>query len=428
MFPSNVPQQNPMSNSKQFVKNFLILFSGNTVSQVIPFILAPFVARLFTPQEIAVQENFLALASLIAIAAAGRYEFAFLIPKEEKPARQLMQLSLVIAISISIISCISMFFSKGISSIYNTNELESLIIFLPFAILLLSLLSIFNQWMIRKGNYPLITTARILQSLIQNGGYVVLGYAGWGILGLLLGWIIGIIIPVITLFFSAKNDLKKSDFNSNEIKELAKEHKDFPTINSLHAFTDILATQFLIYWLITRNYGAAALGLFALMSRYVRAPLTLVGSAIGQLFFRDFGIASGDHQNEIAVFNRSLKWMAAFAIPAMIVILIWGPEIFSLYLGKQWTQAGEMARIMAPAMLFNILSGVVSSTAILKQKQKTAYLFSLIGYLISFAALAVGSWLDFSFDLTLLGYSISLSLYYLFLLIWYRKLILQAIQ
>lgn len=417
-----------MSSSKQFIKNFLILFSGNTVSQVIPFILAPFVARLFTPQEIAVQENFLALASLIAIAAAGRYEFAFLIPKEEKPARQLMQLSLVIAVSISIISCISIFFSEGISSIYNTHELESLIIFLPFAILLLSLLSIFNQWMIRKGNYPLITTARILQSLIQNGGYVVLGYAGWGILGLLLGWILGITIPVITLFFSAQKDLNKSDFNSNEIKELAKEHKDFPTINSIHAFTDILATQFLIYWLITRNYGAAALGLFALMSRYVRAPLTLVGSAIGQLFFRDFGMVSGNHQNEIAVFNRSLKWMAAFAIPAMIVILIWGPEIFGLYLGDQWTQAGEMARIMAPAMLFNVLSGVVSSTAILKQKQKTAYLFSLIGYFISFLTLVVGSWLEFSFNSTLFCYSISLSLYYLFLLFWYRKLILKPVK
>lgn len=417
-----------MSSSKQFIRNFLILFSGNTVSQVIPFILAPFVARLFTPQEIAVQENFLALASLIAIVAAGRYEFAFLIPKEEKSARQLMQLSLVIAISVSIISCISILFSKEISSIYNTRELESLIIFLPFAILLLSLLSIFNQWMIRKGNYLLITTARILQSLIQNGGYVVLGYAGWGILGLLFGWLIGILIPVLALFFSAKSDLKSSDLNSKEIKDIAKEHKDFPTINSIHAFTDILATQFLIYWLITRNYGAAALGLFALMSRYVRAPLTLVGSAIGQLFFRDFGIASGEQQREIAIFNRSLKWMAAFSIPAMVIVVVWGPEIFSLYLGSQWIQAGEMARIMAPAMLFNILSGVVSSTAILKQKQKSAYMFSLVGYFISFIALAAGSWLDFSFNSTLICYSISLSLYYLFLLFWYRKLILQPIK
>ena len=416
-----------MSSSKQFVKNFLILFSGNTISQVIPFILAPFVARLYTPQEIAVQENFLAIASLVAIAAAGRYEFAFLIPKEERPARQLMLLSLVIAISVSIASCIAIIFSSEISSFYNTNELESLIIFLPLAILLLSLLSIFNQWMIRVGNYPFITAARILQSLIQNGGYVVLGFVGWGVSGLLIGWLIGVLIPVVALLFSAKRDLKSSDLNTSEIKKLALEHKDFPTINSIHAFTDILATQFLIYWLITRNYGAAALGLFALMSRYVRAPLTLVGSAIGQLFFRDFGMASGEQQKEIAVFNRSLKWMAAFAIPAMIIIVIWGPEIFGLYLGQQWIQAGEMARLMAPAMLFNILSGVVSSTAILKQKQKKAYLFSLIGYFISFVALAVGSWLDFSFNLTLLCYSISLSLYYLLLLFWYRKLILPAI-
>lgn len=417
-----------MNSSKQFIKNFLVLFSGNTVSQIIPFIIAPFVARLFTPQEIAVQENFLALASLIAIAAAGRYEFAFLIPKLEKSARQLMQISLMIAISVSVISCLSIFFSEEISALYNTNELEPLIKFLPIAILLLSLLSIFNQWIIRKGNYPLITAARILQSAIQNVGYVVLGYVGWGIMGLLFGWLIGLLIPVIALFVSAKSDLKTADFNSSEIKEIAKEYKDFPTINSIHAFTDILATQFLIYWLITRNYGAVALGLFALMSRYVRAPLTLVGSAIGQLFFRDFGLVSGEQEKEIVVFNRSLKWMAAFSVPAMLVVVIWGPEIFGLYLGNQWIQAGEIARFMAPAMLFNVLSGVVSSIAILKQKQKKAYMFSLIGYFISFLTLVAGSWLDFSFNSTLFCYSISLSLYYLFLLFWYRKLILQPVQ
>jgi O-antigen/teichoic acid export membrane protein len=413
------------NTSKQYLKNFLILFSGNTVAQIIPFLLAPFVARLFSPEEIAVQENFLALASLIAIAAAGRYEFAFLIPKEEKSARQLLLLSLCIAVCISVLSAITMFFSEDIAKMYKTPELEPLIVLVSPAVFLLSLLSIFNQWMIRKGSYPMITSARIIQSFAQNGGYIFLGYAGFGIHGLVIGWLIGVLIPVITMAIFSRKDLLRSDFRSQEISVLAKEHKDFPTINSLHAFTDILATQFLLYWIITRNYGAAALGFFALMSRYVRAPLNLVGSAIGQLYFREAGISSGDREKEIAVFYRSIKLMAAFSIPAMLVIVFFGPSIFTIYLGEKWTYAGEMARYMAPALLFNILSGVVSGTAILKQRQKQAYIISLIGYLLSLLMFAAGSWFDLSLNFTLICYSIVLSIYYLVLLYWYRKLILE---
>ncbi len=413
-----------ISNSKQYLKNFLILFSGNTVAQIIPFIFAPFVARLFSPEEIAVQENFLALASLIAIAAAGRYEFAFLIPKQEKSARQLLLLSLCIAVCISVLSGITMFFSEGIAKMYKTPELEPLIVLVSPAVFLLSLLSIFNQWMIRKGNYPIITSARIIQSFAQNGGYIFLGYVGFGVHGLVLGWLIGVLIPVITMTVFSRKDFRRSDLNRQEISVLANEHKDFPTINSLHAFTDILATQFLLYWIITRNYGAAALGLFALMTRYVRAPLNLVGSAIGQLYFREVGISSGDREKEIAIFYRSIKLMAAFSIPAMLVVVVFGPEIFEIYLGEKWKDAGEMARYMAPALLFNILSGVVSGTAILKQRQKQAYVISLIGYLLSLLMFVAGSWFDLSLNFTLICYSIVLSIYYLVLLYWYRKLIL----
>lgn len=413
-----------MISSKQYLKNFLILFSGNTVAQIIPFVLAPFVARLFSPEEIAVQENFLALASLLAIAAAGRYEFAFLIPKEEKSARQLLLLSLCIAVCISLLSGITIFFSDEIAMMYKTPALEPLILWVSPAVFLLSLLSIFNQWMIRKGSYPMITSARIIQSFAQNGGYIFFGYIGLGIPGLVLGWLIGVLIPVITMAIFSRKDLNRSEFNRQEISTLAHEHKDFPTINSLHAFTDILATQFLLYWIITRNYGAAALGLFALMTRYVRAPLNLVGSAIGQLYFREAGISSGDREKEIAVFYKSIKLMAAFSIPAMLVIVVFGPEIFKIYLGEKWTDAGEMARYMAPALLFNILAGVVSGTAILKQRQKQAYFISLIGYLLSLLMFAAGNWFELSFNSTLISYSIVLSLYYLVLLYWYRKLII----
>ncbi len=69
-----------IKSARSFTQNFLILFTGNSIGQAIPFILAPFISRLYKPEEIAVQENFLAMASLIAIVAAARFDLAILIP------------------------------------------------------------------------------------------------------------------------------------------------------------------------------------------------------------------------------------------------------------------------------------------------------------------------------------------------------------
>lgn len=413
-------------NSGSFVKNFLILFTGNSIGQVVPFLLAPFIARLYQPEQIAIQENFLAMASLIGIIAAGRFDLAILLPKEEKDARTIFSLSFIITICISALCILAVFFAKPIAQFYQTPILADYIFYLAPSVFLISALSILTQWVLRQKQYHVMTVSRVLQSFIQNGGYVILGYLGWGIHGLLISWILGIIIPVLWMFVKELNTFRPFVTDKTEIKRLATEHKDFPTVNSLHAFTDILATQFLLYWLITRNHGALVLGLFAVMNRYLRAPLNLVGSAVGQLYFREASSLQGNNQEQVQIYYRSIKIISLFVVPAMIVIVIMGPTLFEWYLGKDWRDSGTFARIMAPAILFNFLASVVSTTPLLLKKQKAAYVFSIMGYILSLGTLLIGSYLSTSFEEVLYAYSVVLSLYYIFLLVWYRSILLNS--
>jgi O-antigen/teichoic acid export membrane protein len=41
--------------------NFLTLFSGNVISQSIPFFLAPILARIYSPEQFAVAANYMAI-------------------------------------------------------------------------------------------------------------------------------------------------------------------------------------------------------------------------------------------------------------------------------------------------------------------------------------------------------------------------------
>ncbi|PIP55160.1 MAG: hypothetical protein COX07_01430, partial [Bacteroidetes bacterium CG23_combo_of_CG06-09_8_20_14_all_32_9] len=314
---------------KPYYKNFILLFTGNSISQIVPFLLAPIIGRIFSPQQLAVQENFLAMVSLISVIVAGRYEIAIVLPKIQKRANNLFVLALLITICISLLSLLTMIFPNEISKWYKDEELGKYIYYLAPAVFLVGINNIFTQWIIRAEKYSLISSSRISQSVTQNAGYALLGYFGWGINGLIIAWLIGNIISVIVLFFPSLNYFNKKDINSVEIKSVAKEYRDFPIINSFHAFTGIFAEQFLLFFLITRNYGALVLGLFAVMNRYIRAPLSLVGGAVGQIYYREASEAKNNNISAVPLFNKSVKIVAMVSIPLLLIVLFFGPDLFA---------------------------------------------------------------------------------------------------
>lgn len=408
---------------RSYYRNFILLFTGNSISQVIPFLLAPVIGRIFSPQQLAVQENFLAIVSLISIVIAGRYEVALVLPKIQKRANNLFVLAFLITLCISILSLVVMIFPDEISRWYKDEQLGKFMHYLAPAVFLTGINNILTQWIIRAGKYSLVSASRISQSVTQSAGYALLGYFGWGINGLILAWLVGNIVTVLVLVFPSFKIFNIKEIESSEIKSVAKEYRDFPMINSLHAFTGIFAEQFLLFFLITRNYGALALGLFAVMNRYIRAPLSLVGGAVGQIFYREASDAKNNNVSVLPLFNKSVMIVALVTVPLILVILAFGPDIFALYLGEKWRAAGIFARIMSVSILFNFICSPVSTTPLIYQKQKIAYLFGIAGYIVSFGLLFFGILQGYSAETSLLLYSISMALYYLALLIWYRSLI-----
>ncbi len=409
--------------NNQYYKNFLMMLSGNTVSQIIPFIIAPIISRIFTPEQFAIQSNFLAIAGLIGIIAAGRYEFGIVLPESEKKSNSLIILSFIIIVIISAFTLGLIPFKSNIGFFYNDNVLPKYIIYISLAVFLYGIYNLFFNINLRRKNFKTITYSRISQSFFGNITYVILGYLLLGTDGLIWGWFFGQIISTIILIIPIKN-IKEifSNISFSDIKIVAKEYKDFPMINSLHAFSDIFATQFFIFWLITNEFGILVLGLFSVMNRYLRAPIQLVTGAVSQIYYKEATDLKNNNQSSFSVAIKTIKICLVFAIPFTLLILIWGPEIFSWYLGSNWLNAGKYAQIMAPALFLNFIFSPISTTPIVYNKQKTAFIITLMGYVLNLGILFLLASLNYSFEIALIGYSLSLSIYSLILGLWYLKL------
>ena len=211
-----------------FTKNFIILFSGNSLGQIIPFLFASLLGRLFDANEMAVYANFLALVSLISIVGSARYEKALVLPAEKEKAMNLLSLSLRILIVVTLISFFLYFFRSSVDTFYEKVKMSHVMIFVVIAIPLFTLNNLFTDWLVRVGKFKAITISGIARSVFVNLFGIFFGYFSYGAEGLIYGALIGYAVSFVLMLISSLNDFDFSLVSPQGRKSVAKEYKDFP--------------------------------------------------------------------------------------------------------------------------------------------------------------------------------------------------------
>jgi O-antigen/teichoic acid export membrane protein len=401
------------------------MLSGNTLSQIIPFLVAPILARIFSPVDFAVVANFMAIVGVIGIVATGRLELAIPLPKDHSKAQEIVFTGLMITFLLGGLSLLIPLFSEQIGELYKDKILSDFLWLVPLSVVSFGLLGLANNWSLRYEKFQTISIGKIGQSLVNNGLAAIFGYIGWGINGLIIAWLLSQYVNIFILLIGVKTKVKREDFGIITIKSTLKEYKDFPLINSIHAFTDIFVTQFLLFWLISTYFGYFELGLFAMMNKYVRAPIVLISSSVSQLFYIEAGKAINNGTSLVPILTKTIKTSVLFAIPFILILFFFGPIIFKWYLGDQWEQAGAYAQSITPMLFLSFIVSPISGLPIILNKQRGAFLFSLFGYSISLLTMLIALYYNLDFKISLWFYSGAFCVYYLLVLLWYFKLIMK---
>jgi O-antigen/teichoic acid export membrane protein len=404
-------------------KNFLSLLSGNVISQIIPFLIAPIITRIFTPIDFAVQANFIALIMLISSVAALRYEVAIVLPRNHRKARAIATLSFILIIVFSLFSNLLLFFKEFISRVYNDQVLPQYLWLVGIAVLVVASYNTFHNICLRFGLFKNLSYSKIAQSTLGQIIIAAWGYWQWGGNGLIYGWFLGQLLSMIYLYVIIK---QKTDFkpiwNLKLIKKAAIEYKKFPLVNSVHTVADTFSQQFFLFWLITYFFGAETLGLFSIVIRYLRIPIQLIGNALSQVFYKDATQTYQDKKSLQQLFVKNLKTTLLFALPFLLIIGLGGRVIFTFYLGAQWTQAGIYAQYYVLSMFFYFLILPVNSLPLVVDKQELDFVFAIINYVLSLGTMIIMAVLGYSFTKILIAYTIVQSFVYICTGIWYYYL------
>jgi O-antigen/teichoic acid export membrane protein len=362
----------------------LTLLAGGALAQLLPLLLGPWITRLYSPIEFGHFSLVWTVATNVAVVGCARYEFALPLEKDGLRAARLMALCLRVLLAVTLVSA-------SIGWAWSVWQDLDLAVWLGLAVLAGASAQAMTLWATRASAFGALAAAR----LVQYGGaavlQVVLGLAAFGAVGLLLGPIVAGLAAALWLARVARpvNGWRSMwHQDRTDLSAMARRHKDFPLLNTPHAFAgalqDSLALLLLSYW-----SGDAAAGYWALAMRYLKAPASLVGGALSQTLYPRL-VAARSPQEAVRLVRQAMAALAAFAIPLAAVLTVWGPSLFSWAFGERWQDAGELARALAPYVAVHFIASPLSVTTMAWQAQGWALRLALVGQLAFVLGIGVG--------------------------------------
>lgn len=373
---------NKLKTKSEFSRNVLTLMTGTTIAQAIPIAISPILTRIYTPEDFGVFALYLAISSIIAVIATGRYELAIMLPKKDEDAINIVVLSIIISFFVSFISLIIVFiFNTQITNLLGNQEISNWLYFIPMTVLLTGIFQSFNYWSNRKKQYKRLAVSKVIQSSTTVSTNLTMGFNGFSSSGLILGGVLGqgIATGILTRMIWKEDSHRLNQMKRLKIFSMIRKYKKLPIYNLPNAIIDGFRLSG-ISILIAKFFTTATLGQFSLAWKMVQTPMSLIGSSLSQVFFQK--ISSCNKKDLYRIVMKFILQASIVSAPIFLFIFFFAVDVFMFVFGDNWKLAGEAASVMTPWLFLNFITSPLSTLFITLNKQDIMLIFAIFYMII----------------------------------------------
>lgn len=372
----------------QFARSVSVLAGGTAGSQLLAICVAPVVTRLFSPEDFGLLAVYGGLLGLFTVVASLRYELAILLPEDTQEAANVAVLSLLIVVAVSVLSVFVVLLGDiSIPALLGVPILSRYFWLLPIGVLLIGVYQVFGSWALRTKSFGAISGTRLKQSVtsivIQLVGYKL------GPLALLLSHAAGQGMGGLTLGRVAMQSPQFRHVRFSGIVAAAKRYRQFPIYSTWSGLLHMGGNQLppLMFAALFSPYAA---GLYALTSRVLSMPMSLIGSSISYIFLADLPKAYREKRvSELAAAVQ--QKLAHIAMPPTLILLIAGPQLFAFVFGENWREAGTFSQWMAPWLYVAFITAPLDTIFDVLEKQHQQLVFEVILFATRITTIVAGS-------------------------------------
>ncbi|WP_165477442.1 lipopolysaccharide biosynthesis protein [Idiomarina baltica] len=407
-----------IDNAKKVQKNILTLISGNLGARALGFIFLPLITRVYSPEDFGVFSLFTAVLSILLPIATLKYEVTVLIPKSSRLAFNQLVVSVLLTMVMTLIVAVILLLFRD--SIFRLFDLEPLLDFwwlLPLGIFTASSYSILSMWGTRLQNFKILAITSVYQSFIGGASKLILAYLLVNPLGLLVGHVMqqgGGIYKLKNKFWP---DFKCqfTKLRLNRIWFGVKLFRNVPLTRFPSQLILVLTSNSPILY-SSVAYESEVTGFIGLAFTTLALPMALVGQSVGKAYFSE--IAKIGRKNIVSIGKVTkfiVKRLFIIAIIPTLVLIFFGPFLFSITFGSKWAMSGEYVSILAWMLIFQFITApIINLFTVLNKHQVFLYL-NLLRLCIVATVFTTSFSLKFSPISWLTLYSVGLSAHYCFL-------------
>lgn len=353
-----------------------MLAGGTVIAQIINLAIIPVLTRLYTPADFGLFAVMNAIAVLGGVLVSLRYENAIFTEDTIETARSgvysIFWLSLIMGGSAVLLLICSYVFAVVSRQYFGVGLIA--IVFMVASAWMQALYFYCN----RNSNYKVMTRGRIYGALFLAFVSILWGLWVNNYWGLLLGSLAGVVVNLIYLF-NVSSDISFIEFLSRRrnFSDFLIRNRRFPKFLLISSLIDRAGSQGYII-LFTKVFGESVTGALSLYNKVAGLPSVLIGSAIGDVFKRNASEQLKSNGQCINLFYKTSGTLFLISLFPFLLLLFFGPILFSTIFGSEWGVAGQYAQILAPVFLLGFVVSPLSALIYLEENQKYDLILQLI--------------------------------------------------
>ncbi|EGN57164.1 polysaccharide biosynthesis protein [Hallella multisaccharivorax DSM 17128] len=380
--------------------------SSNIVMYLLPLVVTPILSRLYQPEAFGdwgIFSSFIAMATLVLFAGLENA----IVKIEADKLSNLLKICIICAvIAIAVLMLVFLYGrSMDISFFCSFPDIQLLAAYLIAYIPYTLGYNLCNRF----SRYTALSLNNILQGSCQAGLRILAALLGLTAFnGLILGTTIALYVSAFFLVISLKHKDFPShheQFNTHNIKKLLVENKKFPLFDAPSSLLSFAAFN-LPTIILAFYFSKASIGCFSIILQLLLLPMSLIGSAIGKVYYQQLCQGKGDTLEVTAISQKIISVTAIISILPLLVLACGGDRLIVLFLGNRWQTAGDISLCLALWSFPTILTQPLLPLFRYKNQQDTLLCFDIFYFLLGIGGLTVGCFLHLPLYTVLIVFSI----------------------
>lgn len=396
-----------------FIKNIVKLSSSTAFSQLIPFLLLPFLASFLGTEQFGEYTIFYTTAIMFGTLASLRFDYSINSATSGSNAKDLFSLCVIFSFVTSVILFLIIILLVIFSG------LKFFWLLLPLSSLLVSVSQSYLSFANYTNMFNAMSMSRVLNSIscvtFQFLFVVVLGFND----GVFIGLIFGYILSIIFLFYKVPPG--KIEMRWKRLYSIARKYKSYPIYILPGSVVNFLSGNFVVYS-ISFIFGPSLAGLYGLAVRIAGAPTAMIARSISEVY-KSKAMYLYQKDGHFKAFFLNVTVLTTFVALAGFGLLYFISKMLILsFFGTEWLLSVDFIKYLIPMFILQFVTTSVGYSLMISNKQKADFKWQVLRLLLVACAFLVSYFNGYSVDGYVISFSLSLSLSFIvYLYICYRS-------